>query len=105
MQSESACHRLCDDIADLLLALPSQSAHAAFLAGRATRALSAALHRASGIPEDPLWYDALESVDRFVEHCAGSRRLEGSFALRDLSGFVEENADVLSFGFQMKRAG
>jgi hypothetical protein len=105
MEYEAACHRLCDDISRLLLDFPPPSSvRAAYAAAYATQDIAAAFHHAAGAPEDPLWSDAIESVDHFIGVCYEAN-VGRSAALRELRGFVAENADLLSPRFELKRAG
>jgi hypothetical protein len=104
LEYEAACHRLCEDISHLLFEKPQPPMlRVAYAAGRATRDLAAAFHRAAGRPVDPLWSDAVESVAHFVDVCD-----ESGFAstdeLRELRGFAAENADALRPSFELKLA-
>lgn len=104
MEYEVACHRLCDDISQLLLDRTRPPTRlAAFAAGRATQDLAAAFHHAAGRPEDQLWSDALESLERFLDICERSE-VKNSAAQHELRRFVAENADVSSPRFQLKLA-
>jgi hypothetical protein len=92
---ETACHRVCDEIADLLVDLRPSTCAPVFAAASATRNLAAAMHHAAGSPQNARWRAAIESLDRFLAFCDGSARLKGSRALLELRGFVKENADLL----------
>lgn len=104
MEFEAACHRLCDDIRQLLLSGPRAPApRVAYAAGRATHDLAAAFHRAAGRPEDQLWSDAIESIGHFLDVCdktVVARRAE----VRELRSFVAENADALPRRFELRLA-
>jgi len=103
MELEVACHRLCDDISHLLLEGPGNpSLQATFAAGRATQALAAAFHHAAGRPADHLWPYAIESLEHFLDLCDDPNARRSS-AMRELRRFVDENADLLSYG-QLKVA-
>lgn len=95
MEHETACHRVCDEIADLLVELRPTTCAPVFAAASATRNLAAAMHHASGSPANARWRDAIETLNRFLDFCDGSPRLTGSPALLDLHAFVAENADLL----------
>lgn len=96
MQYEAACHRICEDISRLLLDFPRPSSvRAAYAAAYATQDLAAAFHHAAGVPEDPLWSDAIESLGHFLDVCDDSL-IGRSAALRGLRSFIAENADLLS---------
>ena len=96
MEYEVACHRLCDDISQLLLDGPRKpSRRAAFAAGRATQDLAAAFHHAAGRPADRLWSYAIESLEHFLDLC-DDPSASNSSAMRELRRFVDENADLLS---------
>jgi hypothetical protein len=96
MEYEVACHRLCDDISQLLLDGPRKpSLRATYAAARATRDLAAALHRASGRSGDELWSAAIEGLGHFLDLCDPSSK--NSSAMRELRRFVDENADALSY--------
>lgn len=96
MDYEIACHRVCDEIADLLVELRPTTCAPVFAAASATRNLAAAMHHAAGTPRNVRWRDAIDTLDRFLEFCDGSARLTGSPALLDLHAFVAENADLLT---------
>jgi hypothetical protein len=97
MEREMACHRLCDDISQLLLdGSRKPSLRATYAAARATRDVAAAFHRAAGRSGDRLWYDAIESLDHFLGLCDDSSA-RSSRAMRELRRFVDENADALSY--------
>jgi hypothetical protein len=95
MQYEMACHRICDEIADLLVALRPSTCAPVFAAASATRNLAAAMHHAAGGANNTRWHEAIGSLDRFLAFCDGSARLKGSPALLELRAFVDENADLL----------
>jgi hypothetical protein len=104
MQYEAACHRICDDISRLLLDFPPPSSvRAAYAAAYATQDLAAAFHHAAGVPKDRLWFDAIESLEHFLDVCDESK-IDRSTALRELRSFVGENADLLSPRVELKRA-
>lgn len=104
MEYEAACHRICDDISRLLLDFPPPSSvRAAYAAGYATQDLAAAFHHAAGTPEDPLWSDAIESLEHFLDICDDAL-IGRSAALRELRRFVAENADLLSPRLRLKQA-
>jgi hypothetical protein len=94
MEFELACDRLCDDIAQLLLDSKPPMPGAAYAAALATRSIAAALHRAAGRPDDPLWSKAIASIEYFLERCRLSSPAQRSPAMRELRGFLEENADL-----------
>jgi hypothetical protein len=104
LEYDAACDRLCNDISQSLFDGPRPVLRIAYAAGRATRALAAAFHHASGRPEDPLWSDAVESIGRFLEVCDASM-LATTPALRELRSFVTENADAVRAHFELKLAG
>jgi hypothetical protein len=94
MEFEVACHRLCDDISQLLLGGPRKPPfRAAYAAARATRDLAAAFHRAAGRPREQLWTDAIESLDHFLG-LYDDPHARSSSAMRELRRFVDENADA-----------
>jgi hypothetical protein len=95
MQYEPACDRIREHIATLLLELRPPTLVAAYAAACATQDLASAFHHAAGIPNDPLWREAVASLERFLALCARSTRLDSASALRDLRTFVAENGDVL----------
>ena len=95
MEHETACHRVCDEIADLLVELRPTTCAPVFAAASATRNLAAAMHHAAGTPKNGRWRDAIETLARFLDFCDSSARLTGSPALVDLHAFVAENADLL----------
>jgi hypothetical protein len=103
LQSEAACNRICDNIMRLLFELPPPASRAVFAAACATQDLAAALHRASGLPGDRLWYDAFESLEHFLDLFTETPKLNGSPALAELRDFAAENSD-LSARLQFKRA-
>jgi hypothetical protein len=94
MQYEVACNRIRDNIAGLLLELHPPTSGAAYAAACATQTIAAALHHASGAPDDPRWSAALTSLHEFLEYCDASRKTGGSAAFLELHGFLEENADL-----------
>jgi hypothetical protein len=94
MQYEAACDQIRDDITTLLLELRPPTTGAAYAAACATRNVAAALHHASGIPDDPRWTAALTSLEAFLEYCEASRKSSDSVALTDLRAFIAENADL-----------
>jgi hypothetical protein len=97
MENEAACHRLCDDISELLLdGRGKPSLRATFAAGLATQDLAAAFHHAAGRPSDQLWYYAIESLERFLD-LSEHPKARSSSAMRELRHFVDENADLLSY--------
>jgi|HubBroStandDraft_1064217.scaffolds.fasta_scaffold352718_2 hypothetical protein len=104
MQYEVACNQIRDDITTLLLELRPPTTGAAYAAACATRNVAAALHHASGIPDDPRWGDALTSLQAFLEYCDASPQTHGSAALLELRGFVEENTDKRGQTFQRELA-
>ncbi|MBV8343481.1 MAG: hypothetical protein JO190_00620 [Candidatus Eremiobacteraeota bacterium] len=104
MDYELACDRLCDDISQLLLDGPRPATKwKAFAAGRATQDLAAAFHRAAGRPEDELWSNALESLERFIDLYDYSA-VGNPAAMRELRSFVDENADLLAPRLHLKLA-
>jgi len=97
MEIEVACHRLCDDIAQLLLDGPRKpSLQLTYAAGRATRDLAAAFHHAAGRSTDLLWSCAIESLTHFLD-LSDYPRAGNSGAMRELRRFVDENSDALSY--------
>jgi len=104
VQYEAACHRICDAIATLLEDLRDPACGAVFAAASATRSLSAAMHHAAGNPQSARWADALQSVDEFLRYCHEFPGGKASIALRELRGFVAENADLLVPEFELARA-
>jgi hypothetical protein len=104
MQDEVACDRICDDISRLLLDFPPRSSvRAAYAAAFATHDLAAAFHHAAGLPEDPLWSEAVESLVHFLEVC-DEMSVSRSRALLSLRQFVAENADLLAPRVELRRA-
>ena len=103
MEREIACHRLFDDISQLLLGRPGPRLLAAYAAERATHDLAAAFRHAAGRPEDARWSNAIESLERFLDLFDESADANAS-AMRDLRTFVDENADLLSPCSELKRA-
>jgi hypothetical protein len=93
MEYEVACNQIRDDITTLLLELRPVTTGAAYAAACATRNVAAALHHASGRPDDPRWTAALTSLHAFLEYCEASPKMSASAALLELRGFLEENAD------------
>jgi len=105
LEHRAAFHRICDEISALLLHDPRPSSPATHAAARATRDLAAAFARAAGRPQDPLWYNALGSLERFLDLCEDFESDEDAAAtLRDLRGFLDENADLLPLRSHMERA-
>jgi hypothetical protein len=94
MQFEVACNQIRDAITTLLLELRPPTTGAAYAAACATRNVAAALHHASGRPDDPRWSAALTSLQAFLEYCDVSPQTSDSVALLELRGFVAENADL-----------
>jgi hypothetical protein len=95
MEYEVACHRLCDDISQLLLDGPRKpSLRATFAAARATQDLAAAFHHAAGRSKDHLWSDAIGSLHHFLD-VYEDPRVRNSSAMRELRRFVDENSDAL----------
>ncbi len=93
MQYEVACNQIRDDITTLLLDLRPPTTGAAYAAACATRNVAAALHHASGVPDDPRWDAALTSLQTFLEYCEASPKTRDSFALLELRDFIVENTD------------
>jgi hypothetical protein len=92
LEYEAACDRICDNIAELLIHLGRPTKRATFAAARATREIADALHHAAGAPNDERWYDALTSLETFVNiYDVGPRRPPALIELRD---FLDENADL-----------
>jgi len=97
MEYETVCRKLCDDIAQLLLDGPRKPAlRTTYAAARATADLAAAFHHAAGRFEDRRWSSAVESLGQFLDLCDGASATNES-AMRELRGFVAENADALSY--------
>jgi hypothetical protein len=94
MQYEVACNQIRDDIMTLLLDLRPPTTGAAYAAACATRNVAAALHHASGVPNDPRWTDALTSLQAFLEYFDASPKMRDSVALVELRSFIAENADL-----------
>jgi len=93
---ETACDRICDNIASLLVDMGRPTARATFAAARATREIADALHHAAGAPNDERWYDALTSLETFVNiYDVGPRRPQPAPALLELRDFLDENTDVV----------
>jgi len=98
MEYEVACRRLCDDIAQLLLDGPKKpTLQTTYAAANATIDLAAAFHHAAGQSGDQRWSDAIESLDHFLDLC-DDPRARSSSAMHELRRFVDENADLLSYG-------
>jgi hypothetical protein len=91
MEYEVACNQIRDDITTLLLELRPLTTGAAYAAACATRNVAAALHHASGRPDDPRWSDALTSLQAFLEYCDASPKTSDSASLLELRGFIAEN--------------
>jgi hypothetical protein len=100
MQYEVACNQIRDDITALPLELRPPTTGAAYAAACATRNVAAALHHASGVPDDPRWADALTSLETFLEYCEASPKTRESDALLELRGFIAENADLAAPSFE-----
>lgn len=96
MQYEAICEHICDDIATVLLAMRPATRVAAYAAARATRDVADAFHHAAGDPVNPRWRDAVESVERFLGYSRRSLGIRDSAPVRELTLFVEENADLLT---------
>ena len=94
MEYEAACDRLCDNIATLLVGMGRPTPRATFAAARATRGIADALHHAAGAPDDERWYDALTSLETFVNICDAGARRRQSPALTELRDFLDENSDL-----------
>lgn len=96
MEYETACERICDNIATLLVEIGRPTSRATFAAARATSEIADALHHAAGVPDDDRWYAALTSLERFVNiYDAGPVHIP-STALSELREFLDENADVVA---------
>jgi hypothetical protein len=93
MEYEVVCNQIRDDITTLLLDLRPPTTGAAYAAACATRNVAAALHHASGVPDDPRWSAALTSLQSFLEYCEASPKTRDSVALLELRSFIAENAD------------
>lgn len=96
LQFENACNRVCEDIASLLMDSRGATRHTAFIAARATRDVAAAMHHASGSAEDALWYEAMTSLEHFLDLCGPLKTLEAAAPRARLRAFIEENADLLT---------
>jgi hypothetical protein len=96
LQFESACNRVCEDIASLLIDTRGATRHTAFIAARATRDVAAAMHHASGSAEDALWYEAMTSLEHFLDLCGPLKTLEAAAPRARLRAFIEENVDLLT---------
>lgn len=97
MDNEVACDVLCENISQLLLEEPARpSLRVTYAAARATQDLAAAFHHAAGRPENPLWSAAIGSLGMFL-NVLGAPRAGTSSAMRELSRFVDENADALQY--------
>ena len=94
MQYEVACNQIRDAITTLLLELRPPTTGAAYAAACATRNVAAALHHASGRPDDPRWTAALTSLQAFLEYFDAYPKSGESVALLELRGFIAENADL-----------
>jgi hypothetical protein len=94
LEYESACNRLRDDIATVLLELERPAIAATSLAATATYHLADALHHAAGAPNDGRWEVALSSLARFVDVCSRSARASRCDAYATLRAFVGENANA-----------
>lgn len=92
MEFERACDRLRDDIAQALLEMGRPTLHATSLAAAATYELADALHHAAGHPDDARWYDALNSLERFIDVGRRSPRAVRSEAFVRLRAFFDENS-------------
>lgn len=95
MEYESACDRICDNIASLLVDMGRPTTRATFAAARATRGVADALHHAAGAPEDERWHDALGDLETFVNMYDAERRPSPPAALSELRAFLDENADFV----------
>ena len=95
LQYETACNKIRDDIAALLLGPRSPTTGSALAAARATRDVADAMHHAAGRPNDALWANAVVSLRRFLELCGSPSRATELAPLLELRRFVEENADLL----------
>jgi hypothetical protein len=93
MEYEVACNQIRDDITTLLLELRPPTTGAAYAAACATQNVAAALHHASGRPDDPRWTAALTSLQAFLEYCEASSNMRNSAARLELRRFLEENTD------------
>ncbi len=94
MEYEVVCNQIRDDITTLLLELRPPTTGATYAAACATRNVAAALHHASGVPDDPRWTAALTSLQAFLEYCEDSPKTRDSIAHLELRGFIAENADL-----------
>ncbi len=94
MEYEVVCNQIRDDITTLLLDLRPPTTGATYAAACATRNVAAALHHASGVPDDPRWNAALTSLQSFLEYCEDSPKTRDSVALLELRGFIAENVDL-----------
>ncbi|MBV8489769.1 MAG: hypothetical protein JO199_04490 [Candidatus Eremiobacteraeota bacterium] len=91
MEYESACTRIRDAVANLLVATGRPTLHATSLAAAATQDIADALHHAAGRPNDRRWFAAVTSLERFVEYCARSSPAANSADFAELRAFVSEN--------------
>lgn len=91
MQYEAACANIRAAIEGLLLDLRPRTIGATYSAACATRDVAAALHHASGSPDDARWTTALTSLETFLAYCDKAPALRESAALADLRGFLLEN--------------
>ena len=89
---ERVCQELCNRIAILFFDLARPSLGGVTAAASATRDISAALHYASGTPDDPRWSEAFASLGHFIDVAASSSPgKSGAGALLELRSFLEEN--------------
>ena len=89
MEHETACDRICNNIATLLIERGRPTKRAAFAAARATREIADALHHAAGAPDDKRWYYALTTLESFVT--IYEPMTLPSPALTELRAFLDEN--------------
>ena len=96
MEYETACDRICHNIATLLIEAGRPTPRAAFAAASATREIADALHHAAGLPDDARWHRAFDSLETFVNiydvAARGVAPNARSGALAELRGFLAENA-------------
>jgi len=104
MHYDTALDTFCDDISIVLLDVPEPSARAVAAATHATRCLAAALRLSAGSAHDPLWFNALASLSRFLDLARESTTASDSRAFRALHGFLDENADVFAAQPHLERA-
>ncbi len=95
MEYEPAFQRIRNDIYRVLDDLVWPSTQAAREGVRAQRDLAFAFERASGRPQHALWQTAMASLERFIDVCEHSHRLDRASALDGLRRFVQENTDAL----------